>query len=292
MFESPAERQAAASRLFRRAVGDAPVLDHVGGLADVTLPAADVRANPRLRQLRARLERRPAATQVAILTPADIASLKPGLVVRSRADFADAIRRAALWFFAAFSMAHLLRRWRGAQDDPLVLPVLLMLSGIGLISMIALRDPLRDTLTASAFANGVAGGLVLLLAASEVDFEASPLRRAVIAPLGLALGLAALLLVLGTGPGTSGVKVNLFGVQPVEAIRLLVVFALAAYFARRLDFLRELSEPPTRERVRGCAACACRAGRTSVRSSSAWPSCSPSSSSRRISVRRWCCRAW
>ena len=245
MFESPAERQAAATLLFRRAVGDAPVLDHVGGLADVTLPAADVRANPRLRQLRARLERRPVATRVAILTPADIASLKPGLVVRSRADFADAIRRAALWFFAAFAMAHLLRRWRGAQDDPLVLPVLLMLSGIGLISMIALRDPLRDTLTATAFAKGIAGGLVLLLAASEVDFEASPLRRAVIAPLGLALGLAALLLVLGTGPGTSGVKVNLFGVQPVEAIRLLVVFALAAYFARRLDFLRELSEAPT-----------------------------------------------
>ena len=245
MFESPAERQASATLLFRRAVGDAPVLDHVGGLADVTIPAADVRANTRLRQLRARLERRPVATRVPILTPADIASLKPGLVVRSRADFADAIRRAALWFFAAFAMAHLLRRWRGAQDDPLVLPVLLMLSGIGLISMIALRDPLRDTLTASAFAKGIAGGLVLLLAASEVDFEASPLRRAVIAPLGLALGLAALLLVLGTGPGTSGVKVNLFGVQPVEAIRLLVVSALAAYFARRLDFLRELSEAPT-----------------------------------------------
>ena len=33
------------------------------------------------------------------------------------------------------------------------------------------------------------------------------------------------------------------GIQPVEAIRLLVIFALAAYFARRLEFLRELSEP-------------------------------------------------
>ena len=41
---------------------------------------------------------------------------------------------------------------------------------------------------------------------------------------------------------------NLFGVQPVEAIRLLVVFALAAYFARRLELLRELSEPPTAAR--------------------------------------------
>ena len=57
-----------------------------------------------------------------------------------------------------------------------------------------------------------------------------------------------MLLLLGSGPGTSGVKVNLFGVQPVEAIRLLVVFALAAYFAGRLDLLRELSQPATPER--------------------------------------------
>src|SRR5439155_1580091 len=91
-------------------------------------------------------------------------------------------------------------------------------------------------------------GLVLLVSASAIDFEASPLRRAVLAPLGLALGLAAMLLVFGKGPGSSGVKVNLLGFQPVEVIRLLVMLSLAAYFARRLDFLRELSEPPTASR--------------------------------------------
>jgi cell division protein FtsW (lipid II flippase)/cell division protein FtsI/penicillin-binding protein 2 len=42
--------------------------------------------------------------------------------------------------------------------------------------------------------------------------------------------------------------VNLFGAQPVEAIRLLVVLGLAAYFATRLDFLREFSAPPTATR--------------------------------------------
>jgi cell division protein FtsW (lipid II flippase)/cell division protein FtsI/penicillin-binding protein 2 len=248
MFESPLERQAVAVPLFRRAVAGSPALDHVGGLADVTLSASDVRADKRLVQLRTRLERRPTAARISILTSSDVAALKSRVVVRSRTDFAAAVRRAGLWFFAAFALAHFVRRWRGAHDDPLVLPVLLTLCGIGLMSMIALRDPLRDTLTALTFAQGVALGLVLLVAASEVDFEASPLRRAVIAPLGLALGLAALLLVMGTGPGTSGVKVNLFGVQPVEAIRLLVVFALAAYFARRLDVLRELSEAPTPSR--------------------------------------------
>jgi cell division protein FtsW (lipid II flippase)/cell division protein FtsI/penicillin-binding protein 2 len=245
MFESPLERQAAAEPLYRRALSRTPVVDHVGRLAEVTLPAAAVRGDRRFVQLRARLERRPDAAQVPILTPADIASLKPRVVVRSRAGFVSAIGRAAIWLVGAFWLAHVVRRWRRAQDDPLVLPVVLMLSGIGLMSMIALRDPLRDTLTATAFAAGVVCGLAVLLAASEVDFEASPLRRAVLAPLGLALVLATLLLVFGSGPGTSGVKVNLLGVQPVEAIRLLVVAGLAAYFARRLDMLRELSEPPT-----------------------------------------------
>ena len=248
MFDGPAERQAVALPLYRRAVSDTPPLDHVGALADVTLEAAAVRADKRLVQLRARLERRAGAIRVQILTPADIASLKPQFVVRSRAEFIAAVRRAALWFFGAFWIAHAVRRMRRAEDDPLVLPILLTLCGIGLMSMITLRDPVRDTITASTFVTGVAFGLVLLLAASEVDFEASPLRRAGLAPLAVALSLAALLLVLGTGPGTSGVKVNLFGVQPVEAIRLLVVFALAAYLARRLDVLRELSEAPTPSR--------------------------------------------
>src|SRR4029079_4105771 len=78
--------------------------------------------------------------------------------------------------------------------------------------------------------------------------ESSLLRRAVVLPLGLACLLATLLLVFGSGPGSSGVKVNLFGAQPVEAIRLLVVFALAAYFGRRVELLRELSEPPAQSR--------------------------------------------
>ena len=93
MFDGAAERQAVAVPLYRRAVGDTPELDHVGGLADVTLPAAAVRADKRLVQLRARLERRAGATRVPMLTPADIAALKPHVVVRSRGEFIAAIRR-------------------------------------------------------------------------------------------------------------------------------------------------------------------------------------------------------
>ena len=248
MFEDRKERQAVAGALYRRATAEAPPLEHVGGLAAVTIPAAAIRANRRFVALRSRLERRPALEHVPVLTSSDLTAIKPHVAVRTAREFSARIWRAAAWFFAAFWIAHLVRRWRRAQDDPLMLPILLLLSGIGLMTMISLRDPLRDTIPAASFVGGIVAGLVLLLAASEVDFEASRLRRAVLPPLAFALGLATLLLVFGRGPGSSGVKVNLLGFQPVEAIRLLVVFALAAYFARRLEFLRELSEPPTPSR--------------------------------------------
>ena len=46
----------------------------------------------------------------------------------------------------------------------------------------------------------------------------------------------------GSGPGTSDAKVNLLGFQPVEIIRLLLVFFLAGYFASRWDVLRHAHE--------------------------------------------------
>jgi len=199
-------------------------------------------------ELRSRLNRRPTLERVPVLTPSDLAAIKPGTIVRTAEEFIATLRLAAALFFAAFWGAHLVRRWRGIADDPLMLPIVMMLSGIGLMSMVALRDPLRDTVLAYRFALGVVAGVVSLVAVSHVDFEASRLRRAVATPLLVALGLAALLLLLGTGPGDSGAKVNLFGFQPVEVIRLLVVFALAAYFARHLEFLREFSEPATSSR--------------------------------------------
>jgi cell division protein FtsW (lipid II flippase) len=248
MFASADERQAVAELLFDRVKDPARPVQHVGALADVTIPAARIDRDPAFVALRERRQQRPDAVDVRALSSLDLAEVKPRLVVRTRAEYVAAVRVACLWFFGAFVAAHLVRRWRRTDDDPLILPALLALCGLGLMGMLALRDPLRDTMTVRLFAAGVAGGLAVMLAASAIDFESSRLRRAVGAPLVLAFGLATLLLLFGSGPGSSGVKVNLFGVQPVEGIRLLVVFGLAAYFARRLDLLREYSEPATAER--------------------------------------------
>jgi cell division protein FtsW (lipid II flippase) len=214
------------------------------------------------------MDRRPTATDVPVLSQADLFTIKPRLSVRTLDEFNARLGRTIAWFLAAFWLAHLFRRWRRRDDDPVLLPAIMVLCGIGVMAMLALRDPLRDTMSAVAFGGGATAGILVLLLASEVDFEASRLRRSVLTPLMLALSLATMLLVFGSGPGTSGVKVNLFGVQPVEAIRVLVVFALAAYFGRRIELLRELSEPPTpTRRWRGISDS--RGGPTYGRSSSA-----------------------
>ena len=247
MFTSAPERQAVARAIHQQVSGDV-ALEHVGGLAAVTLPAAEIRANPSYQRLRERLDRRPGADAVQVLSPSDIAAIKPRLAVRTIGRYRVRTLAAMGLMLAAFWAAHLVRRWRGRDDDPVLLPAMLLLCGVGAMAMIGMRDPIRDTMAVVTFAGGVAGGIAALLLASEIDFEASRLRREVILPLAAALGLALLLLVFGSGPGASGVKVNLFGAQPVELIRLLVVFALAAYFGRRLELLRALSEPATPER--------------------------------------------
>ncbi len=49
-----------------------------------------------------------------------------------------------------------------------------------------------------------------------------------------------LLLALGSGPTGSDARVNLGPFQPVELIKILLVFFLAGYFARKWEWLREL----------------------------------------------------
>jgi cell division protein FtsW (lipid II flippase)/cell division protein FtsI/penicillin-binding protein 2 len=171
-------------------------------------------------------------------------------VVRTPAQFQRQITIAVATFMLAFWAAHLVR-WRfGAIGDPLLLPVVHLLTGLGMIAMLALRDPLRDTVAMATVAGGIVAGCAIWTALAFVDFEDPRLRRAVLAPLIAAVALALALIVFGSGPRGSNARVNLLGVQPVEAVRLLVVFSLAAYFARRWQFLRELSADAGAPRIR------------------------------------------
>jgi cell division protein FtsW (lipid II flippase) len=184
-----------------------------------------------------------------VLTGEQFRTFKPLVVVRSPAAFRQAFFLWSSLFFAGFLFANLwfsLRKFRG---DETFLPAVLMLTGIGLILMISLRDPVRDTLLFVGFAQGVLGGCMILAVAATLDYERL-FGNLSFVPLLASFGLSFLLILFGSGPGTSDAKVNLFGFQPVEIIRLLLVFFLAGYFAKRWDVLRHARERrPSVERL-------------------------------------------
>ena len=179
-------------------------------------------------------------TPPASLPLLPLAKIKPLLIVRLPEEFRQIFLIWSLSYLAAFWIVHIAYRVRGFRGDGLILPGLHMLTGMGLMLMVSLRDPLRDTLEFKKFAWGCMAGCALLLLPLFKAFDYRRLSRMVYTPLFAALALFIALLKLGSGPTGSDAKVNLGPFQPVEIIKLLLVFFLAAYFARSWEHLRDL----------------------------------------------------
>lgn len=171
-----------------------------------------------------------------------LAKLKPAFVVRTPAEFQT---QFLLWtgiYLAGFYLVFFIWRWSGLRGDFSLVPAIHLLTGMGLILAISLRDPLRDTLEFSRFTWGVALGCAVLLLPSLRIFNYQRFSSWCYTPLFAALALFALLMRFGSGPGGNDAKVNLGPFQPVEIIKILLVFFLAGYFTRNWERLRDLRE--------------------------------------------------
>ena len=175
-----------------------------------------------------------------------VSRLKPLWVVRTPNEFRRAYLLWSAVYLGGFYLVWFAWRARRASADLAILPALHLLSGIGLVLMVSLRDPLRDTLEFRKFALGVFLGCLLLLLPLVRAFDYHRLADFIYTPLLAAFALFALLLRFGTGPGTSDQKVNLGPFQPLEAIKILVVLFLAGYFARNWERLRDLRQKSLR----------------------------------------------
>src|SRR5262249_12681979 len=146
-----------------------------GELGRLRVPAKEV--DPaRLPDLAARLSGS-GRDWVPLLSGAEIRQLKPRLVVRTPAEFRRSFLWSAVLLFAGFLVAHLVLRFRRFGGDELLLPVLLLLCGVGFVLMVSLRDPLRDLPLHARFAEGVAAGCLLFLAGALFDPERTALPR-------------------------------------------------------------------------------------------------------------------
>ena len=240
VLQSPADRDFAARRIFDILAGREGALPNTGAIARIRIPRGDLIGNNQLQELRKRAEDAKGNT-ISLFTPAEFAQIKPQIAVRG----IDVFRRDFLiWagaMVAAFLLTHVVWAIRGFSGPWAFLPLLLILTGIGYALMIGLRDPLRDTLIFVPFAQGVAGGCIVMLIASLIDWDAATAAYSFVPLLG-AIALSIALIFLGSGPAGSDARVNLGPFQPVEAIKVLLVFFLAGYFAKRWPLLRELRE--------------------------------------------------
>jgi len=265
----PPADQALAERALARWLNDHPKpLPNVGRLSALRVTMADLKEYPRSEYYRGLLEsiaqRReeriaqytfweklkarwrefaspPKEPSVRVLSVRTLSQAKPLMVVRTPAEFQGEFWRAVAYFFLPFLAAHLWWRIRGFRGDQVLLPLIMLLTGIGFIYMLTLRDPLRDTMQWQDFSAGVLAGVVLLALVATFDIVAFA-RNFYAIPLGIAAVLFVLLLLFGSGPGGSGVRINLFGVQPIEFIKLLLAFFLAGYLVREWQKLRHLTD--------------------------------------------------
>ena len=250
-----ADRRFAAHTLFeaiaaRREAGEP--LANVGALADLTVPAASVDATPLLIDYKARLETlrerqrtrsAPPPDVLPILSGDALAALKPSLVVRTRDEMRGLVMRHAALYIGAFYAVLAIWRIRRVPGDVWLLAAVHLLTAIGFALLVSRVDPLRDTALFIRYTIGIVCGLAVMAAAALIDFRKAALLRLSYVPLVAAFVLSLLLLLFGDGPGTSRARVNLGPVQPIEAIRLLLAFFLAGYFAQRWELLRQVRSP-------------------------------------------------
>ncbi|MEP6948520.1 MAG: FtsW/RodA/SpoVE family cell cycle protein [Ginsengibacter sp.] len=157
-------------------------------------------------------------------------------------------------FFFSFLLLHIIFTIRSPGTDQLLLPIIMILTGLSFITLFSLQDPLRDRFLAKStfiyFCIGIAGILILQFINLKKFTTDSGLFRLFIFknnrnaangwPWALgAIGLLSLTILFGTGPQGSGVKVNLFGFQPSEIVKYLVIIFLAGFFSRNENFISQ-----------------------------------------------------
>ena len=191
-------------------------------------------------------EQRPHTIKLFSTRDFNILKKEKSLIIRTPDEFNK-------WFFiicgtiiGGFLLVYLILSWKFSTTDQIILPIVMLLTGISFLTLLSLQDPLRDRFLAKDsllyLLIGFAGMiLILCLKLRRFNTDTWVYRLLLFKnfrsaangwPWALvAIGLLALTILFGTGPEGSGVKVNLFGFQPSEVVKYLIIFFLAGFFA-------------------------------------------------------------
>ncbi|SFQ41013.1 FtsW/RodA/SpoVE family cell cycle protein [Parafilimonas terrae] len=192
--------------------------------------------------------------RLKLFSTKDFSSLKKekAFIVRTPDEVMQWFWIISISFIAGFLLLHVVMSLWFKNADQLILPAIMVITGLSFITLFSLQDPLRDWFlaknTIGYFIAGIVGIILLLLFDLKRFTTDSKLYRLFVfskmklASNGwpwavIASGLLAMTLLFGTGPEGSGVKVNLFGFQPSEIVKFVIVFFLAGFFATNEKFI-------------------------------------------------------
>jgi cell division protein FtsW (lipid II flippase) len=248
-FASPADARFAAHELAAAlGRGAAGPLPNVGALTRLQVPLSTVE---RARGLDVYAARARAATtsaastdpaMVALFTTADVGLMKPALVARTTSAHRTLVFWCVLGLLGSFQAISLVWQLRGVRGDRLMLSAVHFLVTLGAMVMLSRPDPLRDTVLLVRFTEGVLVASAVCALVSLLNVRTSAVLQLSYLALAVALALSLLLALFGSGPGSSGAKVNLGAWQPGEFVRLLLIVFLAGYLGRRWELLRQVRE--------------------------------------------------
>ncbi len=134
-------------------------------------------------------------------------------------------------------------RSRGVGGDPFLFPLVVLLSGLGIAMLFSVKDPLRDHAVAQHHLIGILFSMAVMAAIAAI----TPAARLRIKNYQYVWVTGAFILVIALmlfGSGPEGVKLNLLHFQPVELIKLFLVFFLAGALAERADLIADFSSKP------------------------------------------------
>ncbi len=193
---------------------------------------------------------------IRLLSTKDFNILKKekALIVRTPSEFNFWYVIIVAGFFLCFFIMHGLLSLKFPATDQVILPLIMILTGISFLMLLSIQDPLRDRFFAKESLIYLVLGFVtmaVLLFCNIRKFNADSgiyrlflFKSAPKAANGwpwiiLAMALLMLTILFGSGPEGSGVKVNLFGFQPSEIVKYLVIIFLAGFFAMNEKFISE-----------------------------------------------------
>ncbi len=203
---------------------------------------------------------------ITLLSPQVFSNIKYDrrLIVRSPSDFKDSLISMAMAFILGWGAFLLfifqLDKKSGTRSDYLLIIALMIISGIGLLTAYGIWNPLTDTLYGSVMTGGllmglVAMGAITLINYARLDARLSSSKWWILGNYGWtalagAFGLLCMLYLFGTGPEGSDAKVNLFGFQPSEISRVLIIIFIAWFFARKATLIQDFSQRLTKQTIK------------------------------------------